>query len=241
MQDIPCDMSRSNFCAVPGSSYPWSSVRRYIFENQGLMRRMYGDQRHSHVMKNEILDEIHDKYDSLALKGFAMYRPQFSPRSAVIDPLTPQQQAEQYHTKLSTASPVVASTEWSKASTDKAYAAPEGQGEPSLSLNITANVTETALPQETSASAADFDFEDETTTAAPLLSKEEVPASVTKQEEPKKDADQGEEPSAAQHSSTSTTTASTTAGTAADFETEPIEKKGVNACPVKEEVILSAL
>lgn len=62
--DIPCDMSRSAFCNVPGSSYPWHAVRRYIFENQGLVRRMYGDQRHSLIMGNE-LEERRLRYDDL--------------------------------------------------------------------------------------------------------------------------------------------------------------------------------
>ncbi|XP_037517478.1 protein spaetzle 4 isoform X2 [Rhipicephalus sanguineus] len=52
--DIPCDMTRSAFCNVAGSSYPWHAVRRYIFENQGLVRRMYGDQRHSVIVGSEI-------------------------------------------------------------------------------------------------------------------------------------------------------------------------------------------
>lgn len=41
LQEIPCDMSKAEYCNTPGSSYPWNSVRRYIYENQGLMRRMY--------------------------------------------------------------------------------------------------------------------------------------------------------------------------------------------------------
>lgn len=52
--DIPCDMSHNNVCNVPGSAYPWHAVRRYIFENQGLMRRMYGDQRHSIIISSEV-------------------------------------------------------------------------------------------------------------------------------------------------------------------------------------------
>ncbi|KAL3181645.1 hypothetical protein MRX96_023235 [Rhipicephalus microplus] len=51
---FPCDMTRSAFCNVAGSSYPWHAVRRYIFENQGLVRRMYGDQRHSVIVGSEI-------------------------------------------------------------------------------------------------------------------------------------------------------------------------------------------
>lgn len=62
--DIPCDMTRSAFCNVAGSSYPWHAVRRYIFENQGLVRRMYGDQRHSVIVGSEI-EARRMRYDDL--------------------------------------------------------------------------------------------------------------------------------------------------------------------------------
>ncbi|XP_037560013.1 protein spaetzle 4-like isoform X2 [Dermacentor silvarum] len=62
--DIPCDMTRSAFCNVAGSSYPWHAVRRYIFENQGLVRRMYGDQRHSVIVGTEI-EARRMRYDDL--------------------------------------------------------------------------------------------------------------------------------------------------------------------------------
>ncbi|XP_022253069.1 protein spaetzle 4-like [Limulus polyphemus] len=54
LTDIPCDMTRSSYCSLPGSAYPWHSVRRYINDNQGLVRRMYGDQRHSFILQQDI-------------------------------------------------------------------------------------------------------------------------------------------------------------------------------------------
>ncbi|XP_064458076.1 protein spaetzle 4-like isoform X2 [Ornithodoros turicata] len=56
-------MSHDNLCNVPGSAYPWHAVRRYIFENQGLMRRMYGEQRHSLIVSSEI-EEARLRYDN---------------------------------------------------------------------------------------------------------------------------------------------------------------------------------
>lgn len=50
----PCDLSKQSYCNLPGSTYPWHAVRRFVHENQGLMRRMYGDQRHISVLKAEI-------------------------------------------------------------------------------------------------------------------------------------------------------------------------------------------
>ncbi|XP_052864631.1 protein spaetzle 4 [Anopheles cruzii] len=54
LKTIPCDLSVQAYCNLPGSAYPWHAVRRFVHENQGLMRRMYGDVRHISVLKGEI-------------------------------------------------------------------------------------------------------------------------------------------------------------------------------------------
>ena len=54
IQTIPCDLSKQVYCNLPGAEYPWHAVRRFVHENQGLMRRMYGDVRHISVLKDEI-------------------------------------------------------------------------------------------------------------------------------------------------------------------------------------------
>lgn len=51
---IPCDLSSQSYCNLPGTAYPWHAVRRFVHENQGLMRRMYGDIRHISVLRTEI-------------------------------------------------------------------------------------------------------------------------------------------------------------------------------------------
>ncbi|PNF25081.1 hypothetical protein B7P43_G01974 [Cryptotermes secundus] len=51
---LPCDFQLQTWCTIPGSAYPWRAVRRFVHENQGLMRRMYGDQRHISVLRAEI-------------------------------------------------------------------------------------------------------------------------------------------------------------------------------------------
>ncbi|XP_012260997.2 protein spaetzle 4 [Athalia rosae] len=53
-ENLPCDFKRQNWCTVAGSTYPWHAVRRFVQENQGLMRRMYGDERHISVLRAEI-------------------------------------------------------------------------------------------------------------------------------------------------------------------------------------------
>ncbi|XP_068221238.1 protein spaetzle 4-like isoform X2 [Palaemon carinicauda] len=60
--DVPCDLSKDTFCLTPGTQYPWSAVRRFVHENQGLIKRMYGNQRHYNVLRSEIL---HDMYEEM--------------------------------------------------------------------------------------------------------------------------------------------------------------------------------
>lgn len=50
---IPCDLTAQAYCNLPGTAYPWNAVRRFVHENQGLMKRMYGDTRHISILKTE--------------------------------------------------------------------------------------------------------------------------------------------------------------------------------------------
>lgn len=54
LKSIPCDLSVQAYCNLPGTMYPWHAVRRFVNENQGMMKRMYGDVRHISVLRNEI-------------------------------------------------------------------------------------------------------------------------------------------------------------------------------------------
>ncbi|KAH8403068.1 hypothetical protein KR222_003885, partial [Zaprionus bogoriensis] len=61
---IPCDLAKQPFCHLPGSIYPWHAVRRFVHENQGLMKRMYGDVRHISILRDEIQNnEVVDSDD----------------------------------------------------------------------------------------------------------------------------------------------------------------------------------
>ncbi|XP_034473867.1 protein spaetzle 4 [Drosophila innubila] len=67
---IPCDLGKQPFCHLPGSIYPWHAVRRFVHENQGLMKRMYGDVRHISILRDEIqnnevadVDDMEDAAD----------------------------------------------------------------------------------------------------------------------------------------------------------------------------------
>lgn len=67
MHKPPCDLAREGYCTAAGSAYPWHAVRRFVRENQGLMRRMYGDQRHISVLRAEFEGEdfggVHYDYE----------------------------------------------------------------------------------------------------------------------------------------------------------------------------------
>ncbi|XP_012546903.1 spatzle-like protein isoform X1 [Bombyx mori] len=72
-QVAPCDLSKHNYCTAPGTSYPWNAIRRFVRENQGLMKRMYGEERHISILKSELENYIEDDYEEPLLKqsGFA--------------------------------------------------------------------------------------------------------------------------------------------------------------------------
>lgn len=54
MYQPPCDLVKDNYCTSAGSTYPWHAVRRFIRENQGLMKRMYGSERQISVLRAEM-------------------------------------------------------------------------------------------------------------------------------------------------------------------------------------------
>ncbi|XP_076058628.1 spaetzle domain-containing protein 4 [Oratosquilla oratoria] len=57
---VPCDLSSEDFCNQAGSQYPWRAARRFMYENQALMKRMYGDQRQITILRNEIVGDMDD-------------------------------------------------------------------------------------------------------------------------------------------------------------------------------------
>ncbi|XP_022912091.2 protein spaetzle 4 [Onthophagus taurus] len=59
----PCDLSVESFCTKAGTTYPWNAVRHFVRENQGLMKRMYGDQLQRSVIEAELLsNDILESY-----------------------------------------------------------------------------------------------------------------------------------------------------------------------------------
>lgn len=60
LPSAPCDLSKQNYCTTPGNNYPWHAIRRFVRENQGLMRRMYGEEQHIAILKPELENYIDD-------------------------------------------------------------------------------------------------------------------------------------------------------------------------------------
>lgn len=71
ISSIPCDLTKQAYCNLPGTLYPWHAVRRFVHENQGLMKRMYGDTRHLSILKNEFeenyIEEDKDNEDDATI------------------------------------------------------------------------------------------------------------------------------------------------------------------------------
>lgn len=85
---IPCDLSTQSYCHLPGSFYPWKAVRNFVHENQGLMRRMYGNIRQISVLKNEFdgnyleTDEVEAASERYSEKRFRAMKFDQEPKTA---------------------------------------------------------------------------------------------------------------------------------------------------------------
>lgn len=45
---------------LTASNYYRNAMRKFVYENQGLMKRMYGNQRHYNVLRSEMLNDLYD-------------------------------------------------------------------------------------------------------------------------------------------------------------------------------------
>lgn len=287
LMDIPCDMSKTPFCEVSGTAYPWAAVRRYIYENQGLLRRMYGDQRHYQILTNEIQD-LKEKYDNAFIyEKETKYHPnkrlpQFRPRAIAIDEQTGVDGSDG-----DDGSPLSETVSSTPLSAKPNFSGPnETSYNQAFSLNdedtkkpSAAAATTTARPmeEESSDSNDDDDDGDDHPSRASVTTEETITTTANDLETPvttrmieenssmvtSESSITPWDKSASSSSSTSTSSASSTSSSTAPTSTSstipsvnsmlspstPIEvkqettkepevaKKGVNACPVKEEVI----
>ncbi|XP_050298381.1 protein spaetzle 4 isoform X2 [Anthonomus grandis grandis] len=75
----PCDLGTLGYCTQAGTLYPWRAVRKFVKDNQGLMRRMYGDQRHGHVLRSELegIEDFEEEWEKREREngGYGRWRP----------------------------------------------------------------------------------------------------------------------------------------------------------------------
>ncbi|RWS16905.1 hypothetical protein B4U79_05241 [Dinothrombium tinctorium] len=226
--NIPCDMSKTAYCVLPGSAYPWNSVRRYIRENQGLVKRMYGDQRQSLIMMNEIND-IKDRYDKVFVYGkreaFPEH-PHFSPRAAFLDldPL-PADEMPVSPSPTTASNPVTnTTTATSSITTD---ATTKDTLLPNAEEQLTTLVSQAEAASSSQKESSSSEAEVEITTVAPKSMAQTSEHFYSSKIE-------AELPIA---TTQPTSSSQSVPSPEPNFSKENVEKKGVNACPVKEEVI----
>ncbi|KAF6207799.1 hypothetical protein GE061_016247 [Apolygus lucorum] len=191
--DVPCDFTTQTWCTIPGSYYPWRAVRRFVYENHGLMKRMYGDERHISVLRSEIdtndVDYHSEKWS--AESNFKHYKPSKNDYKSTSRPSTPS-------TTPSTTTTTTTTTTTAAPTTNRTYPP--------------------VLPEVTTEAVTDYtttEFDDETTT-------EYMTTTFKNEASPK--------PQIFQETLEKST--STTEKAQLFFR-----NRGVNACPVKEEVV----
>lgn len=63
LSSVPCDLITNSFCDDSGENYPWNKLRKFVFENQAMIKRMYGYEKHSAVLKDEFDSLFYDEDD----------------------------------------------------------------------------------------------------------------------------------------------------------------------------------
>ncbi|XP_065340169.1 protein spaetzle 4 [Cloeon dipterum] len=269
-KDPPCDFTdEQQWCTVPGSSYPWIALRSFVRENQGLMRRMYGEMRQISVLRAEF--ESNDLYpgdgtDFQVVRDGVMkrYRPvaeaaASTPRST--KPEVPNKESLTRKT-VKPPRPTSTSTQATTTATKKtSTSTTTSTTTTTTTTTTTARTTTTAgtVPSTTrnaTLTSAAFEAVEETTEGSTTL----APDTTSVSEEPVMEASEAEPLQAEDQQAEESEVAEEEAEGEDDEEYEEEEEgdadedesdgdqslnkgpqqilvRGVNACPVKEEVV----
>lgn len=157
LKSIPCDLSVEAYCNLPGTMYPWHAVRRFVNENQGMMKRMYGDVRHISILRNEInnnditLDDVEEtavRYSRAGWKRNKYMYQENSKQQKNSDLLS-----ESHYRRASTRSPTGRSTSRNKArktqQSRSSSSSSSTMAETSVSSSTLASTTETSTTKRT--------------------------------------------------------------------------------------------
>uniref|UniRef100_A0A8D8VX06 Spaetzle domain-containing protein n=1 Tax=Cacopsylla melanoneura TaxID=428564 RepID=A0A8D8VX06_9HEMI len=236
--DLPCDLRTQSYCTIPGAVYPWHAVRRFVFENHGLMKRMYGEQRHLSVLRTEI-DDNEVEY------GWFSHGHGHNPVLNRYEHQTPTSPATSPASTTSTTASTVASTSLVNRTTSMP---PSVATSEDITVQDASDPPTTSTTEETTLETEPYSSTQAgSTTVLPL-------AGTTFSNE---DAPRDEPDTSTKGSSTASTTATTAQTTSAattttstttempTFLSKPqifqdvptFKRKGVNACPVTEEVV----
>ncbi|KAF5291580.1 hypothetical protein FQR65_LT01893 [Abscondita terminalis] len=224
----PCDLRRESYCTSAGTTYPWHAVKRFVKENQGLMKRMYGDQRHIAVLQAELDTNYFDSMPSHSYyKNEEIYRNELyvkedkdetSPRLLHDDPKLDDILNTKFVYSQDAAIKTKINLPYFRPLTQKP--AEENEGENSTILNTTGPSATDTISSVENTTMSTYESTTEYLTSTERLT-EEVPTESAQKKE----------------------------GAGAvlfqDMEEPPkknqnqinFKLKGVNACPVKEEVV----
>ncbi|KAF4521612.1 hypothetical protein B566_EDAN006654 [Ephemera danica] len=241
----PCDFKNQGWCTSPGSAYPWHAVRRFVQENQGLMRRMYGEMRQISVLRaeyesNDVLYPGDGADFQLIRDGITKrYRPTVTESSSAQSSRRPSPSNRPIRSTTTTSTSTTTSTTARTTTTSTAptttttSTSTTTTNSPIPSTEVTELLTEDTTEGSTTSVTAD-------TTAVPT----EGDVTTTEEEE---DDDENDElelvDQVAEESETEydeEEVAEETAGPneALNKQQQPqLLKRGINACPVKEEVV----
>ncbi|VVC33111.1 Hypothetical protein CINCED_3A023628 [Cinara cedri] len=189
--DLPCDFNSQSWCMVPGSTYPWHAVRRFVFENHGLMKRMYGEQRHISVLRADLdTNDIEGGVWNRRREESSLNRYDSQPSSPSSPP---------------PASPTSTSTSTTTTTTFQS-SPPTNTTVPEV-VSVPTTTVAVDIEEDGTDNATDDPLQETTTEAIPSTERTE----------------QMEQPGFFQESTVTTE--------------NPQKSKGINACPVKEEVV----
>ncbi|CAG7719538.1 unnamed protein product [Allacma fusca] len=240
---LPCDLSRESWCNLPGDKYPWHAVRSFVFENQGLMRRMYGEVRQLSVLRMEFNGNSIDENNSVGREFDELFKPVNPTTTSTSPPLVTQFSTESPTTPDSSRTTKVPNNE-SPDSPDKTVSSP-------LSVSSTSDVvtgsplkyksSDDGYPSDPPVSTTDGSgLTEGTTIFDPRISDDETDVGVTT-EAVQHILFQDAEKATTVKSRTTTEEAEVDVDSAAAADApQQIHRsdiKGVNACPVKEEVV----
>ncbi|XP_050531931.1 protein spaetzle 4 [Daktulosphaira vitifoliae] len=216
LPDLPCDLNTQSWCMVPGSTYPWHAVRRFVFENHGLMKRMYGEQRHISVLRAELdTNDVEGGVWNRRREESSLNRYESHP--------SPKPSVPSFHSAASSSSTSTTTTSTTTTTTTTPSTTASTKATPNFTTGADTsqsfNVTELPLPslptttegeddEDVTDVTADSDGYYDVTTAEPSASSERN--------------EQVEQPGFFEESTTTD---------------NPQKSKGINACPVKEEVV----